>query len=57
MAAIVAVYHDGAGAVIGSSLESLGLGAREVEHQSAVALSNEEPTSTTERGHHMDALG
>lgn len=45
----VAVYHDGAGGVIGSSLESLGLGAREIEHQGAVALSDEEPPPTTER--------
>ena len=45
----VAVYHNGAGAVIRSSLDSLGLGAREIEHQSAAPMGDEEPTSTTER--------
>ena len=44
----VAVYHDGERAVVASSLESLDLGVREVEHQSAVTLP-EESTATPER--------
>lgn len=45
----VAVYHDGDGASVRSSLEGLGMGAREVDHQEVVVLDDSELPSTTEK--------